>query len=285
MNITHADWNWFFAAFAQCAAALIGIIGAFIISKLLNESSRQEEFDGRAKDFFIEFDNTFNRIYYLNFEWYDKTRIKYSSDIKKAIESNEFDGLSDQEIHEKLINDIEPGLNGTPICVQELKARQKQIRIDAGSTFPVFQQFAPEGIWDDLNEEKDKINALKVESITLTHKFNRLKAENSGAKNNLNTIKNTIWILIVGFLLTVIYPLSFMPLPVDATPSVTFDMEIIYSSIFSLRGLFLFLLSIVVIGIFTYFLIVTRNLRVKYKALDEQLKPDFGELKEYSPYF
>ncbi|WP_262887779.1 hypothetical protein [Flavobacterium bernardetii] len=29
------DWNWFFSSFCQSAAALIGIIGAFIISRLL----------------------------------------------------------------------------------------------------------------------------------------------------------------------------------------------------------------------------------------------------------
>ena len=36
------DWNWFFAAFAQSAAALIAIIGAFIISKLLGENEKEE---------------------------------------------------------------------------------------------------------------------------------------------------------------------------------------------------------------------------------------------------
>jgi len=37
------DWNWFFAAFAQSAAALIAIIGAFIISKLLGENEKEEK--------------------------------------------------------------------------------------------------------------------------------------------------------------------------------------------------------------------------------------------------
>ncbi|RWX47315.1 hypothetical protein H206_03730, partial [Candidatus Electrothrix aarhusensis] len=39
---TMVDWNWFFAAFAQCGAALIGIIAAFIISKLLAEDNKYD---------------------------------------------------------------------------------------------------------------------------------------------------------------------------------------------------------------------------------------------------
>ena len=39
---TMVDWNWFFAAFAQCGAALIGIISAFIISKLLAEDNKYD---------------------------------------------------------------------------------------------------------------------------------------------------------------------------------------------------------------------------------------------------
>ena len=42
------DWNWFFAAFAQCAAALIAIIGAFVISKLLGENEKEEVIESLA---------------------------------------------------------------------------------------------------------------------------------------------------------------------------------------------------------------------------------------------
>ena len=32
------DWNWFFSSYYQCAATLIGIIEAFVMSKLLGLS-------------------------------------------------------------------------------------------------------------------------------------------------------------------------------------------------------------------------------------------------------
>ena len=54
------DWNWFFAAFAQSGAALIGIIAAFIISKIIGELEKEEEFSRDLKkrgiDAFV-FDN------------------------------------------------------------------------------------------------------------------------------------------------------------------------------------------------------------------------------------
>ena len=31
------DWNWFFSSFAQSSAAIVGIFGAFLITKILNK--------------------------------------------------------------------------------------------------------------------------------------------------------------------------------------------------------------------------------------------------------
>ncbi|MCH7733340.1 MAG: hypothetical protein IIB44_12675 [Candidatus Marinimicrobia bacterium] len=33
------DWNWFFSALAQSAAAIVGIFAAFIITKIVNNQS------------------------------------------------------------------------------------------------------------------------------------------------------------------------------------------------------------------------------------------------------
>ena len=33
------DWNWFFSSVAQSAAAIVGILAAFIITKILNSQT------------------------------------------------------------------------------------------------------------------------------------------------------------------------------------------------------------------------------------------------------
>src|SRR4051812_42840852 len=48
------DWNWFFSTFSQSAAALLGVIAAFIIARLLGLDERtgmlRHEFDGLKVD-------------------------------------------------------------------------------------------------------------------------------------------------------------------------------------------------------------------------------------------
>jgi len=33
------DWNWFFSALAQSTAAIVGLIGAFVFTKIVNNQA------------------------------------------------------------------------------------------------------------------------------------------------------------------------------------------------------------------------------------------------------
>jgi hypothetical protein len=88
------DWNWFFAAFAQCGAALIGIIAAFIISKLLGESDKYETIYRKLELLLLKKSDLINKLSHRHFDWYDKINIKYSYQIKEAIENGEFNDLA-----------------------------------------------------------------------------------------------------------------------------------------------------------------------------------------------
>ena len=66
--MTTTDWNWFFASFAQCAAALIAIIAAFIISKLLGEAEKGEIHNSKIDELIIRYNDLFKRISARYFE-------------------------------------------------------------------------------------------------------------------------------------------------------------------------------------------------------------------------
>ena len=54
------DWNWFFSAFAQSGAAIIGIIGAFVISKIIDESSIKLNVEEKYKNLLTPWEKILN---------------------------------------------------------------------------------------------------------------------------------------------------------------------------------------------------------------------------------
>jgi len=113
------DWNWFFSAFAQCGAALIGIIAAFIISKLLGENDKYETIVNNLESLKNKRSYLIDKISVCRFDWYDRLNIEYGYDIHKAIEKGEFDELTDNQKLEKLFQ-INHGLFPTDNCLKYL---------------------------------------------------------------------------------------------------------------------------------------------------------------------
>lgn len=288
------DWNWFFAAFAQCAAALIAIIGAFIISKLLGEAEKEEDHSSKIDQLVIQYNDLHKRISARYFDWYDKLNIKYSSDLEKSIKNGDFQGLNDEEKLTKLF-EIKPDLFGTSSCLKELDKTisgltPKTTKLGLGNGFsiptnPISLNFPPAGIWEKLNKERETINQLKIESETLIERFSKARNDISITQNNLTPIKITIYILGIGLLLTVIYPLHFMPIGLNKSPVLGFSFDLIISIIFSIKGLLLFLLTIVIEGIFGYFLWLIKSLEKKYAITTSRLDEKYFDILSYSKYF
>jgi hypothetical protein len=286
------DWNWFFGAFAQCAAALIAIIGAFLISKLLGESEKAEIQNSEIENLIIKYNDLKKRISVRYFNWYDKNIIEYSSDLEKSIKNGNFKGLNDEELLQKLF-EVEPHLYRTPSCLESLKKliselSPKKTKYENGLSMisnPILVNIAPAGLWDNLSKEKDLINQLKIESTTLIEQFIKAKNDIEITKKNLIPIKITIYILCIGLILTVIYPLHFMPIGVNQSPSIGFNLELFCFHFFSLKGFLLLSLTIVIEGIFGYFLWLLRSVKKKYNGVLVKLEDKYFSINEYSEYF
>ena len=193
------DWNWFFAAFAQSGAALIAIIGAFIISKLLGESEKEEQNLNDLEELIIHYKDLKKRISYRYFDWYDKRNIEYSSDIGKAIKNGDFDGLNDDEKISKL-SEVKPNLFGTDSCIAALNERIEKLtptKTELGNGLsmvnsPIELNIPPKGLWSDITDEKEIINSLQIESEKLIDQFTRTKNKIDATSKNLFPIKVTI---------------------------------------------------------------------------------------------
>jgi hypothetical protein len=291
MNI---DWNWFFSAFAQCAAALIGIIAAFTISKLLSESEKVEDHSNAINEMLLFRMDLLRKIESRRFDWHDHRNIEYSSDLKEPIEDGAFDNLSEEDSLLKL-KEIEPELFGVENCYRYLSEKISEVKSKLsppptgpfGTQIPTFNMplIPPGNLWDNISKEKEKINNLKLESIKLTEWFKEKNLEVISRSKNTEPIKNTIYILIFGMMTTVIYPLHFMPLEPGKTPHLGFSYDIIVTNLISTKGGLLSLLALTIVGLFVYFLSIIRRIERQYGALNESIGSEHQNLSAYSIYF
>lgn len=286
------DWNSFFSAFSQSAAAIIGIIAAFLISKILGENEKLESQTDAIDRLVIKYNYLKSKASIRSFEWYDRRQIEYSSKLTKAIEKEAFEGLNKEQRLEKLY-EIMPILYRTPACEEELDKRLKAaepIYFPIGNGKSLKQAsyhmaLAPNGLWDNLSEERELIDQIEIESRTLINKFKKLESGLHATRKNLIPLKNAIYLQSIAFLLTVVYPLHFMPMVSNTQPQVGLSVTVIASTLFSFKGVFLLLLCLVVLGIFGYFLHVIVKLQRAYDQAENSLLPEYMDVTKYSEYF
>lgn len=63
------DWNWFFSSLAQSSAAIVGIFGAFIITKVLSNQVSFQEKTARGKTLVADASRLQHRAKNLPFNW------------------------------------------------------------------------------------------------------------------------------------------------------------------------------------------------------------------------
>jgi len=287
------DWNWFFSSFCQSAAALIGIIGAFVISRLLGTSEKINNIISEFDNLLIEFNEVILNINSRHFYWFTKTHVKYNSTLKEQIEGEEFENLGQEEILKK-IYDLDDRLYKIDEAVMEgfnyVYEKNKPVYTNFGNgqikqrNFPVID-FPPKNIWNDLEREKESIDQLQIKSHILIQKFTKNSQDLNSFDYTLNSLKNVIIVLLVAFPLTVIYPLHFMPMRLNETPEITFNIKQILISFFTLKTILLFIFLITIEGIFYYFLVIIKYLKKDLKEVQSYNSDDLKDIKRYSTYF
>ncbi|NRT13664.1 hypothetical protein [Flavobacterium sp. 14A] len=276
------DWNSFFSTISQSASAMIAIIGAFIISKLIGENEKKEILQGQIDDLKIIFDDVLLRISHRDFHWLDKKEIDKNDDLENSVKAGDFNRLSDDHKLKKLF-EIIPNLYRTDACLPALK----KLIIDLSSNNygyngDISRMLKPS---PRINEENDKVKNLKVETYTLINKFKKTKNDCKVAKKNMTQIKNIIYLLIVGFFIAVIYPLHFMPLSENEKPIIEFSFNAFENSVFSFKGIFIIILSLVFVSIFGYFIYFINQIENSYDNFYNELSDKYLKLESYSPYF
>lgn len=292
------DWNWFFSSVAQSTAAIVGIFGAFIITKIVGnqaefttKSRLLDEMIANSKSLRDEAENRY-------FQWYNKRIFeqalqKIQDDFYKNREI-----FSPEEYYEKydfsIFQSREDILNLLKEKIEEysnIKQKQEQAIKEKLSKLPpgtgIFEPVIPSipkipdvSLINKLNDELDLINELIVRIKQHCRYIRNFVNENSANPECSPLVNITLCLTIVLFHTGVIYPLSFLPLRMDSEINLSFSA--FGDILFSLSGMILSIVSLVFMVIIVNFLVI--NNRLKYdKTKIKQLR-EYSSLSQYSEY-
>ena len=295
------DWNWFFSSFAQSSAAIVGIFGAFLITKILNNQALFSQKNSRAKDVIVEckrvMDLSKNRYFnwyneHINKEEYEKLRkmLKIGSDLSATELYSELN-FSIFTPKDDVVQNIQIIINNYE---EEKRKKEEEFKQRAAlyATKGVYTEIAMHNdfippininIIGELNRERELIDATLSDVKHHIRIAQNMMNEISGDPECSSLITKMLVFVSLLFFLGVIYPLSFLPASVGEEISLYFDYSIIISHIVSIKGIFLILLSVVFSSILITFFLLNINLKYSNELVLELM--ECKKLSSYSEYF
>jgi hypothetical protein len=283
------DWNWFFSSFCQSAAALIGIIAAFVISRLLGLDEKISLLTSDFLDLISRFNVLKDQLTMQNFAWLNSMMFKYEvENLSRAIKDGNFKGLNDEDalgllykLEANIYKDDAENLISLRQLENSLYERQKLEALG----YKNLQGAMPHETSSTMSTEFDKINLLKIEVKSTVYKFEQNQRAFKSYLSSLKSIRKIIVVLCIAFLLTVIYPLHFMPVDASKGVNITYNVGVIFGMIFTLRAVLLFIFFAIIEGVFLYFFwLVYKIINDVNTAVKEHL-PEYHKISGYCGYF
>lgn len=280
------DWNWFFSSIAQTAAAIASIFGAFIVTRILNsqaqfairraslqsailESKRLGESDALAHVIWFvgEFDGA--ALNHSLVRLLDQ--VENEADLKGPEEyyrELEFSGFSSKG---ELIEEI-----------RKLIAKKKEALKKNGVERYLSRgaKVVGNGYWPDRNRKTESIRRYILD---VQHQIKRNQTFLAELKLNpeySSLVTYSILSILVLFYGGVIYPLSFLPLPVNA--EIVLSIGAFWDVLLSLRGALLALVAIVFSSLLIVFLVI--NVRLKFEKNELLELERFCSIENYNKY-
>lgn len=226
-----ADYSWIFSTISQSTAAIAGLFGAFLLSKLLSRESEYFSLMQTAKQLKIKEEIITKRFSDRYFHWYNKLK------RQEVLESEEFQNYM-RELKIPKINALKKIIEKFNFSefdsLELIKEKIEKYKIpERRSIFPgnLLGSEARVDLSNNLNTEYELIiNLIReteefIENIKLY--VDNIIAVNKQRKSFLTLLVFLILLMNIG----VIYPLTFMPLNPGEIPTVCNSLDCNLNSI------------------------------------------------------
>ncbi|MCB5266484.1 MAG: hypothetical protein PHU99_08035 [Candidatus Cloacimonetes bacterium] len=275
------DWNWFFSSLAQSGAALIGIIGAFLISRVLSEKDLSNRILYEFRDIAFKRTNVLNDIDNIPFVWYNRNTILQSQEFWDKLLQLESDSGDDPEtIATECLSGVY-GLYDSPDNLNfatRLVLRNKSIDEYeySGCYSPICSVSS-----DQIDNIHKNIENLRHECKVLIRKYGLIKNDISGSIKRLRTVNGIVILLLFGSLTSVCIPI--MMLPMEISELGLFE-AFSYNSLWA-RGSFVGALFIIIVILCVILMASLRKVQKNYMRILRKISDKHLKLSGYCKYF
>jgi len=293
-----ADWNWFFSAAAQSAAAIVGIFAAFIITKIINNQTEFARKNSRIDELLVKSSSIRDQISSRYIKWFTEHKMKSAMEDLEAKMILDIPRRSPEEYFNKIAfpSFIEKSfvLSQIENAIAELESTQARSASpdNANVQFPnanitriyqdqAIERAAESHLYNEIQVEGEAITQLVNETRKHAHDILKLHDDVRQNRESSSLVAFSIVMIAAMFFAGVVYPLSFLPLAQHW--GIDFSLNSFLTILFSIKGFWLTLMSVLFLVILVTFLVI--NSRLKYNSGQlECLKRD-SDVSNYSEYF
>lgn len=293
-GIVATDWNWFFAAFAQSLAAVIAIVGAFIVSKILDAEANGRSLRDEANRWVRRYENLRTRMAYRYPDWVVRIKLGHAKeamfdDIKQVVQRGEdldmdqamlasYPYVSEYTSPERLDEQMRAWVEEArqEIERERREAAQPMAHVQRQVRLITDMQIRPElnVARMDLNQrveaEEERINSIRSDGESVMGDLEVVRERIARHNAELESFNPLILGGLVLFLLGVVFPLSV--LPTNGPP--TLALGEIPSYYASLRGVLVLLAGVGIPAFFLYLRYRVANAHIDDDDLpNEYVKP------------
>lgn len=286
------DWNWYFAALAQSAAAIVGIFSAFIITKILSNQIAFSEKSNRSKEILTACEKVIGNANYLPIDWYNTRIAEEQVEVMQDILGRD-DSLKPEDLYWQL-NFSKYQEKSEAIVVIKKGVDDRLKRVEAERSRGLSRKA---GIFGAINIPDIKLTNTQLANM-IQETRREIQSVEQESKHQIRVVQDcldtvrgdpessaqiTVVLILVTilFYVGVIYPLSFLPVPANSSLSLSF--EAFWPLLTSLKGVLLGVVSLVFTAILLMFFWL--NLKLRYPAEIVNNLERFTKLSKYSEYF
>jgi hypothetical protein len=297
------DWNWFFSSLSQSSAAIVGIFGAFIITKILSNQSTYSEKVHKCRDTLTRCRRVVDAADGLYFEWYNKhTNNRQYEKLEELFDGDDY--LSPEQYFDQLnFSGFSPRveiLEEISLVIKRHKAkieaerealRQRAEAYRKLNSGFAYAEHAPHKfpnlsslnthLIENLQKERDAIDSVAREARHHMRLASDMLDSIKGDPESSPQITYSLILVTMLFFLGVIYPLSFMP--VNPEGNINISLDHFFPVLFSLKGAFLSSLSVIFGSVLVMFFWL--NISLKHPKETIEKLESFTKISSYSEYF
>lgn len=285
------DWNAFFSSVAQASASILGIILAFLISRVLNEIADYDSVHKNYDDIFISIKEIKKYISQLKFYWHDSRMLDYIYDIQTVIRKGIINDYTDLQLIEYIKKEMprvyfpESLVDSIKESIKEYQEEKEQSSLFRFESLPYSKHIKNPEVYKMINEFEIDVNNYQIKSEIIIDRITAIKEQIERNIHDFEILRKIILVFIPVILLTVIYPLHFLPMEVNTEPQLIFSINNIFKIIFSVKGFFLILLSFITFSTVFYFSNICLQHIKYYKTLVSNFADKDLVLNEYCTAF